>query len=91
MEPLGGACEGHPAPAQHVSYVVTCALEVGLLPTLEERLRMHALDDVQQVVTVLDLGLRRHGCWPALLAHGDPRQVGQICQRASRSVVNTST
>ncbi len=25
----------------------------------------------------IDTALRRHGCWPAMLAHGDPRQVGR--------------
>lgn len=72
---------------------VSCALAAGLLPALEARLRRvcaaedgdeGSLEEFQSAARLVDLTLRRPGCWPALLAHGDPRQVGNLAFAIAR-------
>ncbi len=61
--------------------VVYCALAAGLLPSIEEVLRTEMDDPAQacyEGTMRIDLVLRRPGCWPALLAHGDPRQAAAL-------------
>ncbi len=71
-----------PTPPPGPSYTLSCALAAGLLPSLECELR-HMLMSARDVTGLvpqaraIDTALRRHGCWPAMLAHGDPRQVGR--------------
>ncbi len=71
-----------PAPPPGPSYTLSCALAASLLPCLECELRhmmMYAPDaaELAPQARAIDTALRRHGCWPAMLAHGDPRQVGR--------------
>ncbi len=80
---LHGAGEDRGARAPHA---IVCALEAGLLPALEANTRGHVrrqeqhalLDGFNYIAELVDLALRRPGCWPALLAHGDPRQAAAL-------------
>ncbi len=84
--PAGQASHGGAAGGR-APLAVSCALAAGLLPELEARLRRccsaeggdeDSLEEFQSAARLVDLTLRRPGCWPALLAHGDQRQVGNL-------------
>lgn len=74
----GRALPAGPA-GRGVPYVLSCALAQGFLPALEEALREtreQSQTARRRMVTMVDLALRRPGCWPSMLAYGDARQVG---------------
>ncbi len=69
-------------PAPGACYTLSCALAAGLVPALEADMRrvlraVRYLNDMRPLLRMVDLALRRPGCWPAMLAHGDMRQVSR--------------
>ncbi len=72
-----------PSPAPAACYTLSCALNAGLVPAMEADMRrmlrsVRSLNDLRPLVHMLDLALRRPGCWPAMLAHADLRQVSRV-------------
>ncbi|KAG2440865.1 hypothetical protein HXX76_003719 [Chlamydomonas incerta] len=70
-------------------YTLSCALRAGWVPLLEAAVRGalrgamsgpggHNVLAVEQACCLLDVGLRRTGAFPALLAHGDLRAVAAL-------------
>ncbi len=63
-------------------YVLSCGLEADLLPTLErcvrDSVRQLSMVPYARLCTMVDLALRRPGCWPGMVAHGDPQQVAAL-------------
>ncbi len=75
------------AAAARAPHVVACALQAGLVPALEGHIRelfcsarsdYDAWGALNRAVGFVDLALRRHGCWPAMLAHADPLQASSL-------------
>ncbi len=73
----------YPAAVLSMPYVLSCGLEEGLIPALEGSVRsclQQAMDSVTylRLAYLLDLALRRPGCWPAMLAYGDPQRAAAL-------------
>lgn len=77
-----------PAPA--ACFTLSCALAAGLMPALEADVRrvlrsVRNMNELRPLLRMVELALRRPGCWPAMLAHGDLRQVSRgLARRAGR-------